>query len=326
MIGDRPFVNCPNLILYCRKAQLSEGFASNFGGKELVYLDGSPPQAAAAPVVLPADTIVFSSPEMHKIVCAELGLAPDTVLTKTQCDSITSLQVCGNAVGRKFNAYINDGRIVRIVPVAGSGEQMATVTRGSLDSLADLPLLRNLSTLIIPYQSIFDLTPLANSKIEKLDLSVNMLDDLAPLASMRFLKDLTINHSQQNSLAPLNRSRALSRLNFSGICQSQFDELCAAENGSLTLLLVSSSDKLCNIDRIGNLINLDSLFIGDTNVTDITPALSLKYLRRFGIRNLQIPDLDVIRSFEHLTALSTDKKQEEKIAALYGGTFPFKAY
>ncbi|HWQ51799.1 MAG TPA: TIR domain-containing protein, partial [Terriglobales bacterium] len=233
MIQERPFVDCPQLTLYCYKDQLPPGFAENFGGKEIVYLDGEPqapsgargaPAAPLSPVASAEEAVVFSSPEMHRIVCAELGCAPDTVLTRAQCDSVTALQVCGNAVGRKFNTYINDGKVVRIVPVAGSGEQMATVSRGALDSLADIPLLRNLATLVIPYQSVYDLTPLANSKIEKLDLSANMLDDISPLGAMRFLTDLFLNYAQCGSLEPLNRSRSLARLNFSGIRQSQFDE------------------------------------------------------------------------------------------------------
>lgn len=326
MIGDRPFVNCPNLILYCRKAQLPAEFAANFGGKEIIYLDGGTAQAAAAPAVLPGDTVVFSSPEMHDIVCAELGVPPETVLTKAQCAGVTSLHVCGNAVGRKFNAYINDGKVIRIVPIAGDGGQMATVSRGSLDCLADLPLLRNLTKLILPYQCVYDLTPLANSKIEKLDLSANMLDDLSPLASMRFLTELILNYTQLGSLSPLTRAPSLSRLTFQGISQSQFDELCETENETLTSLFIASSSKLQNIDKIEKLTCLESLYIGDTHITDITPALSLKYLRRLGIRNLQIPDFSVVKEFKALTALTADKAQETIIAALYGGTFPFKAY
>ena len=326
MIGAKPFVNCPNLILYCRQAQLPEGFVSNFGGKEIVYLDSSAPQVAAAPVVLPSDTVVFSSPEMHDIVCAELGVPPKTALTKVQCAGVTSLHVCGNAVGRKFNAYINDGKVIRIVPIVGDGGQMATVSRGSLDCLADIPLLRNLTKMILPYQCIYDLTPLATSKIEKLDLSANILDDLSPLASMRFLTELILNYTQLGSLSPLTRAPSLSRLTFQGISQSQFDELCETENETLTSLFIASSSKLQNIDNIEKLTCLESLYIGDSHITDITPALSLKFLRRLGIRGLQIPDFSVVKEFKALTALTADKGQEALIAELYGGAFPFKAY
>ncbi len=39
MIQDRPFVNCPKLTLYCRRAQLPKDFEKNYGGKDIIYLD-----------------------------------------------------------------------------------------------------------------------------------------------------------------------------------------------------------------------------------------------------------------------------------------------
>ncbi|GEM_PF-2845170 len=353
MIQEKPFVNCPELTLYCYRSQLPPNFAENFGGREIIYLEDGPTgqsvglsygewggkqreaertieNAVSAPtsaaVLAAEDRVVFASPELHRIVCAQLGCSEDTVLTRSQCDSVTSLSVCGNAVGRKFNAYTNDGYNVRIVPIAGSGDQMATVGRGSLDSLEDIPLLRNLTKLTIPYQSVFDLTPLANSKIEKLDLSANMLGGILPLTSMRFLKELNLSHTQLDSVVSLGNFRSLTHLTFPGIYQSQFDKLCEVENESLTCLIVSGSGKLQSIDKIGNLKNLESLYIGDTHVTDIEPALSLRFLRRFGIRNLRIADLSIIKQFNNLEALATDKKQEEIIAEQYDGKFPFKAY
>ncbi|MEA4894156.1 MAG: TIR domain-containing protein [Oscillospiraceae bacterium] len=320
MIQDRPFIGCPLLTVYCYRDRLPPRFAENFGGKELVYLDD------ASAVQEQADAVVFKSPEMRRMVCAELGVGEDTVLTKDMCDRVTSLSVCGNAVGRKFNAYTNDGTNVRIVPIAGSNDTMTTVGRGSLDSLEDIPLLRNLTKLTIPYQSVFDLAPLAGSKIERLDLASNMLGDLTPLASMRFLKSLEMSHSQTESFAQLGMSRSLRQLTFSGIRQHQFDGLCETGNVSLTVLMLSSSRYLTSINGIENLKNLESLYISETHVTDIEPALSLKYLVRLGIRGLDIPDLSVIRNFTGLKTLSTDKKQEETVKELYGGTFPYKAY
>ncbi len=353
MIQEKPFVNCPELTLYCYHSQMPPRFEENFGGKEIIYLDERPtvqttglsfvewvgkqheverdvekavPTLMSATVLASEDSVIFASPELHRIVCAELGYNEDTVLTKEQCNSVTSISVCGNAVGRKFNAYTNDGSNIRIVPIAGTDDKMATVMRGSLDSLEDIPLLKNLTKLIIPYQSIFDLTPLANSKIEKLDLSSNMLGDVSPLSSMRFLKELDLSYTQIDYFASLGKSRSLSRITFPGISQSQFDELCEAENENLTCLIVSGSSKLQNIKKIANLKNLESLYIGETHITDIQPALSLKFLKRFGIRNLEIPDLGIIKRFNNLKALATDKKQEEEITELYGGEFPFKAY
>ncbi|MFB0919682.1 MAG: hypothetical protein QMB62_02180, partial [Oscillospiraceae bacterium] len=91
-------------------------------------------------------------------------------------------------------------------------------------------------------------------------------------------------------------------------------------------LMLSSSKNLQSIKGIENLKNLESLYICETHVVDIEPALSLKYLTRLGIRGLGIPELDIIKRFTGLKTLTTDKGQEETIAGLYGGTFPFKAY
>ncbi|MFB0919683.1 MAG: TIR domain-containing protein, partial [Oscillospiraceae bacterium] len=222
MIQKIPFMNCPQLMLYCYRDQLPQGFAEYFGGKEIVYLDEAPAATPAAP----DDRVVFRSSEMRRLVCAELGVGEDTVITKEMCDKVTAISVCGNAVGRRFNAYTNDGTNVRVVPIAGTNETMTTVGRGSLDSLEDVPLLRNLNKLIIPYQSVYDLTPLSGSKIERLDLASNMLGDLSPLASMRFLKNLDLSYAQTESFAALGKSRSILQITFPGIRQSQFDELC----------------------------------------------------------------------------------------------------
>lgn len=234
--------------------------------------------------------------------------------------------VCGDAIGRKFNAYTSDGTNVKVLPIAGTNDTAATVGRGSLDTLEDIPLLKNLSKLILPYQSISDVSQLAGTKIEKLDLSAYIIDNVSALASMRFLKELQISNAKPDSLKELGKSRSLSQLVFGGIRQVEFDELCENENESLTILIISSSSSLRNIDMVGNLKNLERLYIGLTGVTNLEPLTSLKYLQRLGIQNLSISDYSVIKRLTNLKALATVKVQEEAIAELYGGTFPFTAY
>ncbi len=33
------FKNCPNLTIYVRRSQLSDGFENDFSGKDIVFLD-----------------------------------------------------------------------------------------------------------------------------------------------------------------------------------------------------------------------------------------------------------------------------------------------
>ena len=39
MIQERPFVNCPNLTVYCYRDHLPKNFEKNYGGKDIVYLE-----------------------------------------------------------------------------------------------------------------------------------------------------------------------------------------------------------------------------------------------------------------------------------------------
>ena len=323
MIQKIPFINCPQMTFYCYRDQLPKGFEEYFGGKEIVYLDEAPATTTSAAL---DDRVVFKSPEMHRIVCAELGLSEDTALTKAQCNQVTSIMVCGDAIGRKFNAYTNDGTNVKVIPIVGTNDTITTVGRGSLDTLEDLPLLRNLSKLIMPYQSISDVSPLAGTKIEKLDLSSNIIENASALASMRYLKELQLSNAKPDSMKEIGKSRSLNQLAFGGIRQVEFDELCENENESITILILSSSSGLRNIDKVGNLKNLERLYIGITGVTNLEPLLSLKNLQRCGIQSLAISDYSVIKRLPNLKALATVKAQEEAIAELYGGTFPFTAY
>ena len=47
MIQKIPFINCPQLTLYCYRDQLPKGFAEYFGGKKIVYLDDVPATPSA---------------------------------------------------------------------------------------------------------------------------------------------------------------------------------------------------------------------------------------------------------------------------------------
>lgn len=48
MIQDKPFVNCPNLTVYCYRDHLPATFEQNFGGKRIVYLDDLPPNVCGS--------------------------------------------------------------------------------------------------------------------------------------------------------------------------------------------------------------------------------------------------------------------------------------
>lgn len=43
MIMEKPFVNCPNLTVYCYRDHLPASFEENFGGKQIVYLEEAIP-------------------------------------------------------------------------------------------------------------------------------------------------------------------------------------------------------------------------------------------------------------------------------------------
>ena len=39
MVQEKPFVNCPELTVYCYCDHLPSQFVENFGGKEIIYMD-----------------------------------------------------------------------------------------------------------------------------------------------------------------------------------------------------------------------------------------------------------------------------------------------
>mgnify|MGYP000915209567 CR=1 FL=1 len=43
MIKEKPFVNCPNLTVYCYRDHMPANFEENFGGMQIVYLDDDVP-------------------------------------------------------------------------------------------------------------------------------------------------------------------------------------------------------------------------------------------------------------------------------------------
>jgi hypothetical protein len=336
-IASKAFIGSPNVRFSYFKGRKPDRFDTLFPDPSIASeidtaADTAPSEtnhhqtSQAIPSPTASEPVVtFVSSEFRRIVRAELNLTRDDGPTKAECDQITSLSVCGNAIGRRFNAYTNNGANVNIVPISGSGETMSAVNRGSLDTLNDIVLLRNISKLKAPFQSFYDLSPLVESKIEELDVASNVLGDLTPLSRMRFLRKLTLSYARVDSLAPLSQCAKLEWLTFSGISQQHFDELCEKGSGSLTMLLISDG-KLHSIDHIDRLRNLDNLCINDSNITDIEPILSLKNIKKLGIKGLNIPDLSFVKSLPNLKSLTVNEQQKEEVARLYGGEFPFKLY
>ena len=212
---------------------------------------------------------------------------------------------------------------------------------GSIQSLDDLSLLKNLKNVILDDQLITDLTPLSGLPIEYLSLQFNPVWDLTPLSECANLKHLRINDTKVTDLSPLHSFPSLVRLNindcrgimsFQSLRDTTISELLAMnvpardieylEDLFLTELWISNLDSeqvdkvgalqslnrlsLCyshitSLGQLSSLTKMDSLEVVGSTVDSLEGGEALTALGFIGIQMTNVSNLTPLKNIPHLT-------------------------
>ena len=274
--------------------------------------------ASAAPVA--SQVIEFESPQIEQAVRAQLGFDDTTPLLQTDLDRVTSLYLFGNQTLSSWSDVSNNSLYPR-----GMGQ-------GAIQSLADIPYLRNLCELAICEQNVYDLSPLEGMHLVRLALYGNQITDVSVIASLSDLRELllannpltridalkdlpylevvNLNNTRVYDLAPLNSKTTALYLNNAPI----FDLSPLLGMPSLQTLFFTNPDA-DDLSVLSQLTGLTSLEVS-YDLTSVQPLLPLKNLTRLALIFTPMDSFSGIETLEQLSYLRISVKDHVDLTPL----------
>ena len=171
----------------------------------------------------PSDGVFIPNTDLRTILKAMLGKRPDETITQADMNTLQSFRLGSYSV---------------------RGE------RRIIDDIRGLETAKNLHTLSITENQVYDLTPLANlTNLESLRLDDNHISDITPLANLTKLRYLSLEFSQLSDLSPLEN---LAKLRYLSLDFDQFSNV--------------------SLSPLANLTKLEQLYLNPHNILAIPPV------------------------------------------------------
>ena len=211
-------------------------------------------------------------------------------------------------------------------------EYCSNLTELVLDynQISDLSPLASLTKLTVLHLScwtrsetqITDLSPLQNlTKLTRLHItgSGNQISDISPLSSLTNLTDLYLHSNQISDLSPLASLTKLTVLNLK--CWTvrngtQMTDLASLQNLTELTELYLSLYQISDLSPLASLTNLIRLDLGYNQISDISPLASLANLTDLYLNGNQISDLSPLTNLTSLTQLELGRNQISDISPL----------
>ena len=268
------------------------------------------PQETAAQAAAPdveEQPIRFESPEVEQAVRAQLGFEEDEPLMQADLDRVTGLYLFGTFTPSDWND-------VSFYSIYRTGTQA-----GTIDTLRDIPKLRNLKELCLSNQQISDLSPLNGMQLVRLALGGNRITDLSPLASLTSLRELYL---ANNPITQIDALQKLPGLQVADLSETKIYDILALNNTmtdiylsntpifdyrpllempSLRLLFLTRPDADAQV-VLSQLTQLTTLVV-NFNITDLAPILPLTNLTSLAVDEGHLMSLEGIDSLQQLTYL-----------------------
>lgn len=191
--------------------------------------------------------------------------------------------------------------------------------KGNVTDLSDIARMKNLHTLILDRQQITDLSGLEGLPIRELSLSGNPLEHVEVLETLTELESLHLEQTKVTDLTPVSKLPALKFLDIAGGGLEKIAPLAGSSVESLETFTISGEDYevLKQLPLVHLVVHSWSArleeIIGETEVEELSPISSLKFLYRLGLENSRILDFAPLKEMNNLGWLSCDKTQMEEI-------------
>ncbi|NSW52045.1 MAG: protein kinase [Anaerolineae bacterium] len=214
--------------------------------------------------------IQFKEPLIEEAVRLVLKKGKQDVITSEDLATVRELWIFGDRAAADETGYRD--------LVDQFASQGGSMSRGELDSLADLTMLPNLKRISIDYQNITDLAPLAGLvTLQHVDLNHNPVVDVTPLSSLPYLTNLSLFGTRVLDLTPLADCEQLVVVDVGATPIDSVEAFAGLE--SVTTLVIRKG-QLTSLEGIGQILpNLEYLYLGETPVANLAPLLSLPFLK-----------------------------------------------
>ena len=228
--------------------------------------------------------IVFTSSLLEQAVREAVNKTDGEPVYEEDLTWVTEIYICGETVFGPETRHNQDPNNHTI-----QGEHPG---HGDISDISLLRKMPNLHYLVLDYQQIYDLSPLANLQLVSLSLIGNPILDISPLSGQKNLTDLYIAETDVISLEALRQCNVLS-------------------------LLDCSRTQVLFLEPIISL-PLHTLLILDTSVRDfeLLSEISLQYLACNMIPKESLAMINSISSLKYLTIYSSDITSLEKLSSL----------
>lgn len=261
-----------------------------------------------------AREVSFDSPLLRRAVLSSLGKADGEAVYYRELADITHLLVCGTEIFEEFSQHEVDPYLHRL----NGGEVESAY--GSIQDLSLLARMTSLSELVLDYQAISDLSPLAGLPLTRLSLCGNPLSDLSPLSECASLRELNVSETDISDLSPLAGCPQLSVLN---IDRTSVTSIAPLAHSPLTFLSIGDivledygllkeipleslvckglpKEAFAAVSAIGTLKRIVLYQSGITSLSEVTMFCQIETL---DLCDNQITDLSGIENFPNTSIL-----------------------
>ena len=243
-------------------------------------------------VIESGEEFLIEDPALRIIVEEALGFSPGTPIDASDMETLTTLR--GDPSGVASLEGLQYARNL----------EHLTLWRGRVSDLSPLSGLDKLVGVHMGYHVIRDLSPLVGlPSLRSLSVPGNLIGDLSPIAGMTELRNLGIggNHWTDEDLQHLNGLMELQSLD---LANSEIGSIAALANlPQLRDLSLGGNRRLRDIRVVSNFPKLERFYIGESNVSDISPLGGLTSLRYLGISEVPATDLTPILGLVNLREL-----------------------
>lgn len=241
-----------------------------------------------------SETVTFEEPLIEQAVHMALGKDDSQPISQQELLSIKELYVFGDQAAADLTGYNNTNTRF----IANDG----TVSRGDIDSLNDLTKLENLRTICLAYQSISDLTPLAEcTYLENIELKHNPIEEVSPIAEIPTLKTLVLFDTYVTDLTSLS---VCSRLEVVDVGYTNVTSMAAFSGLNSIKKIAIRKAPLISVDGVDAYTQLEEIYLSETNVSDLSPLLDL-------------PRLQIVEISRDMSGAAEDVAEEANFDIIY---------
>ena len=208
----------------------------------------------------------FREPLIEQAVRLQLHKGAREPLTASDLATVKAIIIFGNEVSLTQETFAH-----------GLSGERAKTQRGDIQTLEDIKLLPALEKMMVAYQNLSDIGPVAEAKyLVSISLMHTRVSDIAPLAYMKSLTDVNLYDTNVTDVTILDTCPRLNYLDIGATLVRSVENIGgrdSLERLSLDRLSVDTLDGLEHFTR------LTSLSVKQTNIGDLSALRAMPALR-----------------------------------------------